>query len=135
MEIQPHNRSIFHIAPRSHWEQARNQAEYRAETLESEGFIYCSNIHQVLAVAEAFYSQRDDLVLLMIQTSRLLAPLKDEEGTSGVAPLEGEEGTPKTYPHIYGPINREAVTAVYDFRPDERGRFSLPQEVLNQCKR
>jgi uncharacterized protein (DUF952 family) len=75
MKIQPHDRSIFHIASRSHWEQARDQEEYRAETLESEAFIHCSNIHQVLAVAEAFFSQRNDLVLLRIQTSRLLVSI------------------------------------------------------------
>jgi uncharacterized protein (DUF952 family) len=67
------------------------------------------------------------IVLLLLT----LAPLKDEEGTSEIAPLKDEERTSETYPHVYGPINCEAVTAVYDFLPDEHGRFSLPQEVLN----
>lgn len=118
MNAQPQDRSIFHIAPRSLWEQTKDKSEYRGDTLESEGFIHCSTRNQVLAVANALFSERQDLVLLLLQTSRILSLVKYEGVTS------------EMYPHIYGPINRDAIIAVYDFLPDKHGKFSLPQEAL-----
>ncbi len=129
MKIQPHDRFIFHIAPCSHWEQARNQKEYRAETLESEGFIHCSTIHQVLPVADAFFRGRKALVLLLIDSSKVLAPLVYEAGVPFGGTSVGE--TSERYPHLYGPLNREAVLSVYDLLPDAHDRFALPQEVLD----
>jgi uncharacterized protein (DUF952 family) len=123
MHIQPPDRYILHIAPRSQWEQAKDQDAYRAETLESDGFIHCSRVHQVLAVAGALFSERHDLILLLIETSKILSPLRYEGGT------------PESYPQTYGPINREAIIAAYDFLPDGCGAFSLPQAVIERCER
>jgi len=120
LDIQPHDRFIFHIALRTQWEHARNQDAYRGETLEREGFIHCSTLGQVLGVANAVFRGRHDLLLLLIQTSGVSSPLRYEGATS------------EKYPHIYGPIPREAVITVYDFLPDEQGRFSLPPEVIKQ---
>jgi uncharacterized protein (DUF952 family) len=33
------------------------------------------------------------------------------------------------FPHIYGPINLEAVAAVLPFDPDAEGRFHLPEGI------
>jgi uncharacterized protein (DUF952 family) len=120
MNIQPQDQFILHIALRSHWEQARDQGTYRGDTLESEGFLHCSNVNQVLPVANTFFRARHDLVLLLIQTSRVVSPIKYEGATS------------ELYPHIYGPLNCDAVIAVYDFLPDEQGEFHLPEELIRR---
>ena len=124
MPTQPSDHYVFHIATRSQWEDARLRETYRAETFEIEGFIHCSTIHQVLPVADTFFRGRQDLVLLLIDSSKVLAPLIYETGTS-------VGGTSERYPHLYGPLNREAVLTVYDLLPDAHGRFALPQEVLD----
>ena len=118
MNVQPQERYILHIAPRSLWEQGKDSEVYQGDTLESEGFIHCSKANQVVAVANTLFLGRTDLVLLLIQTSRVVSPIKYEGAASEV------------FPHIYGPLNRDAVIAVYDFLPNEHGEFQLPEEVI-----
>jgi uncharacterized protein (DUF952 family) len=120
MNVQPQEGFLLHIAPRSLWEQARDRDTYQGNTLDSEGFLHCSHVNQVVAVANALFRGHDDLVLLLIQTSRVASPIKYEGATSEV------------YPHMYGPINCDAVIAIYDFLPDKHGEFHLPEEVIRR---
>ncbi len=94
---------IVHICARADWEQAQKDGAYRAASLEQEGFIHASRPEQVLGVANRFYRGRDDLLLLWIDPRRLSAPLKNELA-------DGD-----TYPHVYGPLNLEAVVRVVPF--------------------
>ena len=69
MSIQQQKPYIIHIAPRSLWEQDKDVAFYRGDTLESEGFIHCSKPGQTTTVANALFSGRTDLVLALIRAS------------------------------------------------------------------
>ena len=51
---------IYHITSRSAWDEAKARGEYRAPSLESEGFIHCSTRNQLLQVANAFYRGRSE---------------------------------------------------------------------------
>jgi uncharacterized protein (DUF952 family) len=110
---------ILHITERATWEAAALAGEYRMSTrgvpLEQEGFIHCSLPHQLRAVAEAVYADADDLVVLVIDTARLLCPVR-YEGADG-----GEQ-----YPHVYGPVPAYSVTRVIPAGRDGRGRLILP---------
>ena len=66
---------IYHITTREAWQMAQSQGSYRAESLQSEGFIHCSARRQVPQVANSFYRGADELLLLQIDESRLNAPL------------------------------------------------------------
>ena len=50
---------IFHITPERDWALARKTGEYRLSTrgveLEVQGFIHCSDVHQVARIANAVY--------------------------------------------------------------------------------
>jgi uncharacterized protein (DUF952 family) len=86
---------------------------YRRSTvdrsLEEEGFIHCSFSDQVQGVADRFYRGRTDVVLLTVDTSRLDADVKVENG----------------FPHIYGPLPVEAVISVDPVSCDEDGRLRI----------
>jgi uncharacterized protein (DUF952 family) len=116
---------IYHITTRDAMLEFRQTGEYRAESLATEGFIHFSGIHQVLDVAEKFYSTQHGLVLLVVDASRLTAELKYELPIHPVNPASAL-ATDQLFPHLYGPLNLDAVVAIHDFEPNPDGKFSLP---------
>jgi uncharacterized protein (DUF952 family) len=95
---------IFHVALRSDWEAARRAGSYtvstRGRTLAEEGFVHASRGDQWQGVRERFYSDvTEPLVLLVIDTERLRSPVVEEV----------PEGATEAFPHVYGPLNVDAV--------------------------
>src|SRR4051794_13490792 len=106
---------IYHITSRDAWQQAQAAGSYRADTLSTEGFIHTSTGAQVARTANRFYHGRAGLVLLAIDPVQLSAELRYEAASDS-----------ELFPHIYGPLNLDAVTAVRDFVPGPDGSFSFP---------
>jgi len=115
---------IFHITPRTAWDEAQQRGDYRAESLATEGFIHCSTISQVLPVAESFYKSQNGLVLLVIEPTLLSSDLIWEPPSGGSPPSGVPEGDP--FPHIYGSINLDAVVKVVDLKKNADNKFILP---------
>ena len=113
------SRLILHITTASEWAAAQAAGEYRAPSLDSEGFIHCSTPAQVTHVGDWFYRDVPDLVLLCIEPSELTSDLMWESSADAFA---GE------FPHVYGPITIEAVRAVVPWRRGEDG-FEIPDAV------
>ena len=115
---------IFHITSREAWNAAQEQGQYTAPSLTSEGFIHCSTRAQVLPVAEKFYRGQTGLVILVIDSARLSSGLNWEAPFDGAPPL----GVPasEAFPHVYGPIDLDAVVQVLDLAPSAGGKFILP---------
>jgi uncharacterized protein (DUF952 family) len=116
---------IYHITSRTAWNQARQRGDYRAQSLETEGFIHCSTDEQVIPVAQKYYKGQEDLLLLVIEPERLTSDLKWEPPAEGAPPPGVSEGS--LFPHIYGPINLEAVVQVFDLQSQPDGKYSFPQ--------
>lgn len=92
--------TIYHLVLRRTWDENAEQP-YTPASLADEGFIHCSFAHQVAGSANRFYASATDLLLLHIDAERLTSPLREE--ASGIGEI---------FPHIYGPLNREAVVTV-----------------------
>ena len=113
---------IYHVATASDWEQAQLDGEYttstRGRTLAEEGFIHGSTAEQVAPVANMFYRGEPDLLVLVIGVDRVGPEIRREQ-------VPGWE-TP--FPHIYGPLNRDAVVRVEALMrgPDGRWQFTEP---------
>jgi len=103
---------IYHIANADQWAKSLEAGTYAGDTLEKEGFIHFSFDHQILATANRHYHGVKGLVLLRVVPEKLSPVLKYE-----LAPI-GE-----TFPHLYGPLNLDAVDKVFEFTPDESGDF------------
>jgi uncharacterized protein (DUF952 family) len=115
---------IYHITSRRAWQEAQQQGAYRADSLESEGFIHCSTQTQVLPVAEKHYKGQQDNLLLMIDPAMLTSELRWEPPSGGAPPPGVPEG--ELFPHIYGTINLDAVAKVYDLESNPDGSYKLP---------
>jgi uncharacterized protein (DUF952 family) len=107
-------RRIYHLVPRSTWEQAPGEP-YRASSLAAEGFIHCSNEGQVAWAANRFYAGQPDLLVVCLDADRLASPVREEDA-----------GTGERFPHVYGPIGREAVVEVRELRRGPDGRWCFP---------
>jgi len=118
---------IYHITSRSSWSVARQRGEYQAESLETEGFIHCSTSAQVLPVVEKFYKGQHGLLLLMIDPALLTSDLKWEPPSGGTPPPGVPEGD--LFPHIYGPINLDAVVKAVDLESQPDGNYNLPVDL------
>jgi uncharacterized protein (DUF952 family) len=111
---------LLHATTQATWSAAQASGEYAADSLAREGFIHCSTAEQILGVADRFFAGRHGLVLLVIDPARLSPELRWEPGTDLAAEL---------FPHIYGPINLEAVVGVLAFEPGPDGKFHLPRSL------
>jgi uncharacterized protein (DUF952 family) len=109
---------IFHIANSQQWEEAKQLQSYRGDTLDSEGFIHCSTLPQVVRSANKFFVGQTGLLLLWIDSEKVEAEVKYE-------PASGD-----LYPHIYGPLNVDAVLKVIEFESAADGKFELPEELI-----
>ena len=102
---------IVHICSKKDWNSAQVAGEYRADSLESEGFIHFSKPEQAVDTANRYYSGRQDLLLLWIDPGKLEAELRWEPSNGDV------------FPHLYGPLNLSAVLKTTTFSPDSAGVF------------
>jgi uncharacterized protein (DUF952 family) len=84
-------------------------------SLADEGFIHCSTVEQVEATANRIFRGSGELLLLVIDAGRLGAPLKWERATD-----VGED-----FPHVYGPIEVDAVVDVVAMPEGDEG-YVLP---------
>lgn len=107
--------TIFHIALKEKWTKSRSTGQYSEESLQSEGFIHCSTAEQVVDTANKHFKGQSDLVLLSINTSDIVSVIVYESTGSG-----------EEYPHIFGPINHDAVKEVIEFPTSGDGTFAFP---------
>jgi uncharacterized protein (DUF952 family) len=102
----------LHLTPAEVWERQRSGGEYRPEAFERDGFIHCTIGHERLVwVGNQFYGgDSRDHVVLVIDPARLMAPVRFEDPEN-------------VFPHLYGPLNVEAVDTVLRIGRREDGTF------------
>lgn len=94
--------TIYHITTQAEWETATRSGFYETPSLKEEGFIHCSQAEQIPGVLERYFKGKTNLVKLSIDTDKLTSRFIYEWSPS----------TADTFPHIYGPINTDAVIGV-----------------------
>jgi uncharacterized protein (DUF952 family) len=110
-------KTILHITRQAEWAAAKDLGAYRGNTLDSEGFIHCSTIKQVVGSANRFFQGQQDLVVLVIDESLVQPEIKYEGDADNL------------FPHIYGALNVGAVVRSIDFEAGTDGVFGLPLEL------
>lgn len=98
---------IYHLTTLQEWEDAQDKGSYEPPSYQHEGFIHCSTEEQLKDVMQKHFKQHENLVKLVIDPSRLASSLRYDK-------VEDQQ---KEYPHIYGPLNLEAVTQIVFLDP------------------
>ncbi|MGB3371665.1 MAG: DUF952 domain-containing protein [Rhodococcus sp. (in: high G+C Gram-positive bacteria)] len=112
--------TLLHICAAADWHAARTSFELRPASLVDTGFVHLSTPAQVHLPANRLFAGRDDLVLLVLDPSRLGAPVRWEPGVPG-------DPESMVFPHLYGPLPMAAVTTVVRYVPDANGEFVAPE--------
>ena len=92
---------IYHIVLPEVWERFKNRPSYQPDSLATEGFIHCSYPSQLEAVLKRYYRGVEKVLILKIDTEKLLAKLVKEPSTNN-----------EMYPHLYGRLNHSAVVDI-----------------------
>ena len=105
-------KTLLHLCTHDAWANAQRQGAYSPDSLKTEGFIHLSTTAQVVGTANLLFHGRTGLIVLLIDSQKLTAPIKYEDAGNGVC-----------FPHLYGPLNLDAVYGVNDFEPSPDGNF------------
>jgi uncharacterized protein (DUF952 family) len=100
------------MTPSETWESQREAASYEPEAFEREGFVHCTHGEQYLVDVGNRYYVDDPRphVALQIDVVKLAARVVYEDPEH-------------VFPHVYGPIETDAVVAVREMVRDSGGRF------------
>jgi uncharacterized protein (DUF952 family) len=90
--------TTLHLTPREVWDRQKDGKTYVPEAFAQDGFIHCTDGDEnLLEVANHFYrSDPREFVVLTLAVDHITAEVKYEEAG-------------RIYPHIYGPLNVDAV--------------------------
>ena len=105
-------RLTLHLVPETVWDAHDPATPYVPEAYAADGFVHCTDGEQAVIDTANRYYQGDarHYVVLSIDTDALGAPVRYEDAG-------------RIYPHVYGPIETEAVTLVREIERDADGRF------------
>jgi uncharacterized protein (DUF952 family) len=106
---------IYHIISKKKWQETQDQGEYAPESLENEGFIHASKKEQVVPTANRRYQDKENLLLLVIRSEKVKPEII----------FEYSSGAGEDHPHIYGPLNLDAVEEVISLKKNRSGKFYL----------
>jgi uncharacterized protein (DUF952 family) len=105
-------RLTFHLTTRAWWEASDPSGPLRAPSLETEGFIHCTDgTDEMVATANRHYGEAtSDFVILTVDLDRVSSRWTVEDARA-------------IYPHIFGPIDRPAILRVMPAPRADDGAF------------
>lgn len=129
----PGSGPIYHLTPAQYYQGQPQDQPYQPQTLAQEGFIHCtSGLDMLVKIANAFFADLPgELLALEIDPARLTAPLKFEPPlpppqTSAAGRQTFTPGPQLLFPHIYGPLNRQAIVREFFLQRDHSGQWRIP---------
>lgn len=112
-------RTIIITTTPSLWAAAQKTGNYTQSTLDKNitevGFIHATNPDQTAAMLNRRFKQRNDLLLLLVNVDKIRSEVKFEPTLSG---------TPGLFPHIYGPLNVDAVYKIVQPTKNKAGDYA-----------
>jgi uncharacterized protein (DUF952 family) len=111
---------IYHVLKTVDWQSASKEKFYQPAAFAQDGFIHCCQAEMIEHVGNDYYRGEKGLALLAIDPRAVNAEIKYEDTVGGGF----------AFPHIYGPLNVDAVRAVIDFSPNPDGSFNIPAAIM-----
>lgn len=126
---------ILHLALADDFQALAPDEPYLPPGFQQDGFIHCTQGGDVLLrVANAFYRNvAGEFLVLIIDADKVGAPVKYEPP----APIAGgrsNEAESILFPHIYGPLNRDAIAGIARALRDGEGIFLGFDRALDEAE-
>lgn len=101
------NAMIYHVAKAEDWALAQANKKYEAASLKRDGFIHGSTQDQLNRLKQSsVFSQNQPWIVLVIDPLKVHPEIRYELGND---PPGFKSRTHELFPHIYGPLNLDAV--------------------------
>jgi uncharacterized protein (DUF952 family) len=106
-------RVIFHLVIESEWLALARGGEYLPARFEQDGFIHCTgDLGSTLEVAASYFSEVHEPVLVLeLELARISSRVVFEAPIPIPSGGRGHLAEGRLYPHIYGPLNVDAVVS------------------------
>jgi uncharacterized protein (DUF952 family) len=116
-------RLAYHGTPKRYFESFDSLTPYVPEPFGREGFIHTTEGREAVSITLTRYykSSAEPWVVLYIDQDRVTSPIRYDD------PAE-------VFPHIYGPLNRDAIVAVEDIGRAPDGTFLKPPDVASSLR-
>lgn len=112
LDTFPPGATTLHLAPADVWNRFKDLPEYLPDAFAADGFVHCTNgDEELLAVGNRYY--RGDprpYLVLTIAFDKLRSPIRYDDAK-------------RLFPHVYGPINRDAIVGARHVNRDQDGAF------------
>ena len=107
----------YHGTPKSYFESLDPVEPYIPSAFDKDGFIHTTEGREAVSIilSGMYRSQREPFVVLHIDKDRVSAPVRYDDPAC-------------LFPHIYGPLNRDAIIKVEEIQRADDGTFMRPQE-------
>ena len=102
----------YHLVPAEVWESQMYGETYEPEHFADEGFIHCTDtIEELVAVGNRYYrSDAREFLVLAVDCDQVTSRIVYEDAA-------------RIFPHIYGPLNLDAVLSVQPVVRAANGTF------------
>ncbi|WDE13143.1 DUF952 domain-containing protein [Thalassomonas haliotis] len=104
---------IYLLSSKAEYQQAQHNGELTRDSLAEEGFIHASPKHQLSRIANKYHTTTIEPLVMVVDKSRITNEVKWEPATGGL------------YPHIYGPLNMDAVIRTVPIALSASGNFDI----------
>src|ERR1700733_10309109 len=116
---------IYHFINQSDLQLYLSDVALEVPSLVSEGFIHCSKLDQVIEVANFIAPYDEEMHLIEIDDELVIPEVRYENLEGGLIAHDQE----KLFPHIYGPLNRDAIIAIHKMEWDGEDGYQLPESL------
>ena len=103
----------YHLVPEPVWAERGEAREYVPEAYDADGFIHCTNgLDELVKVGNMFYMGDDRAhVVLALDINKIESEVRYDDPD-------------RIYPHIYGPLNTDAVIGEFAVERESDGTFT-----------
>ena len=116
--------NVYKILSIREWDDAQKTGYINIDLDKKDGFIHFSNANQLAASLELYFSDHEEVILLLPCMRKIESNLKYE-------PTDGDSERKGFFAHLYGDLKIEDIEKSWQIK---RGAFQLPKSILLEAE-